>query len=380
MGQDKVRMKAGLGVAGVLLGAIALIVGMFLLTGRILQARSKQLEQVPAPRVQSTLIVHEGQSLEGYKLGLPRSLQKNGAIYRLDKVEYQNPPGTVLNKNDKAGEGGIWRTFTETRTQTMSAEEADSPPSTIQVEEEGFEGELELETSSKTPVLGTYQVQVDHQVTFSDLPDNDVSRLPETYVFPLTGQSGYATFTRAAVTYQESAWDELGIPTSFQATVTYRGLENRTRVDSYQVESVYTGEVFRAQDYQAKVSYLLDEEATAAQVEAASAPPLWAEEIPGMVTLYRLKDQEGWRGVVAFGLLLFATLAAALVAILLILRRARCEEQGARGWTLPPLTYLERPSRHLSDGNLGNGDWDEEETLSTATLPVHPIGSVTRGA
>lgn len=98
------------------------------------------------------------------------------------------------------------------------------------------------------PVYESLTREVDRTVTIEDLPSNDVMLIPTTRDFTVTSDTGVgantiATLSRAAVSYTVTSTDIHGLPTSYQAHVTYRGTESYLEIHHYQVTAEYGGAI-----------------------------------------------------------------------------------------------------------------------------------------
>lgn len=113
----------------------------------------------------------------------------------------------------------------------------------IAYSEEGFEGTLSKVEVTTTPEHEVLSRQVDRTVSYTGLPDNDVSRIAKTREFAVS--AAYGTQVKALelsdVTYEVEAVDEWGLPTSYTAYANYRGLEEYLTTPGYTVTCVYEG-------------------------------------------------------------------------------------------------------------------------------------------
>lgn len=119
-------------------------------------------------------------------------------------------------------------------------------PADMSYEQDGFAGTLtrgvQVSSQAETEVLTR---QVDRVVSFTGLPNNDASSLPQTQSFEVSSADG--TVVKALdlsdVTYQVESWAPDGTPASYTATANYRGVEDYLTTPGYAITYVYDGEL-----------------------------------------------------------------------------------------------------------------------------------------
>lgn len=120
----------------------------------------------------------------------------------------------------------------------------------ITVDEDGFQGDLPLRDIQLQPVYHSGEAQVDRAVVYEGLPSNDVSLIPETVPFIVGSDQALDAsceklLQRADIVYGITGSDSYGIPSSYQATVIYRGTESTLSVSSYLASATYEGDLIR---------------------------------------------------------------------------------------------------------------------------------------
>jgi len=124
-------------------------------------------------------------------------------------------------------------------------------PSSYAIDDGEYQGSLDLDPTNPYTVYEatqSYLVQVDKQKTITELPDNDVTRLPTHQSFDVVsdttpGATMAATLKILDVTYEVAGRDSLGYPNNYTAHVTYRGQEGLHEVAYYDVVANYAGEI-----------------------------------------------------------------------------------------------------------------------------------------
>lgn len=119
-------------------------------------------------------------------------------------------------------------------------------PADMGYEQDGFAGMLtrgaQVSSQAETEVLTR---QVDRVVSFSGLPNNDASSLPQTQSFEVSSADG--TVVKALdlsdVSYQVESWAPDGTPASYAAVANYRGVEDYLTTPGYAITYAYEGEV-----------------------------------------------------------------------------------------------------------------------------------------
>lgn len=118
----------------------------------------------------------------------------------------------------------------------------DSAPEKWSIDEHGYKGSIPRTSLNSEPHYATRQYQADVVQTFSGLPSNDVSQIPMSASFTLdTGNT--QTLDCAGISWSVEETDDRGVPCSYCATVTYRGVDQMQVVDFYQVTAEYQGTV-----------------------------------------------------------------------------------------------------------------------------------------
>lgn len=118
----------------------------------------------------------------------------------------------------------------------------------LPVDEDGYAGTLELSGHAETPTYTSRTHMVDRTVVFEDLPDNDVTRIPEEQTFTISSDAlpnatTEASLRRASVSMAVSSVDEDGSPATYTATVVYRGQESYLEQTGWHVTGTYAGTV-----------------------------------------------------------------------------------------------------------------------------------------
>lgn len=119
-------------------------------------------------------------------------------------------------------------------------------PVDIGYEQDGFAGTLargtQVSSQAETEVLTR---QVDRVVSFSGLPNNDASSLPQTQSFEVSSAGGSVVkaLDLSDVSYQVESWAPDGTPASYTAIANYRGVEDYLTTPGYAITYAYEGEV-----------------------------------------------------------------------------------------------------------------------------------------
>ena len=124
-------------------------------------------------------------------------------------------------------------------------------PATMFIEEGDYLGEIGLDPASPFTVVNRYEMfrqQVDRSVIIPNLPDNDVTRIPDTEVFEVAsaqfpGATELRTLQLLDVQYDIAETDHLGLPKTYTALVTYRGQEEYLELAFYDITAHYVGEL-----------------------------------------------------------------------------------------------------------------------------------------
>jgi hypothetical protein len=145
------------------------------------------------------------------------------------------------------------RHFTSYRSLEIYVDYIDTAPSRfapfIPYEQGAFKGVLYLTLPlQQTLFEESLFRQVDREILFENLPNNDVVQIPETYEFEVTSdESEDATrvipLDRLSVVWEIVGTNAAGRPNNYKATVVYRGEETDLRPDHYIVTATYTGDI-----------------------------------------------------------------------------------------------------------------------------------------
>jgi len=164
-------------------------------------------------------------------------------------------------------------------------------PATFPIDEGDYQGFISLDPVSPFYIAGRYHsylVQVDKQVVFSGLPDNDVTRLPTYKDFEVVsdtspGGTMIRTLQIVDVTYEIAGRDHLGLPNNYTAYVTYRGQEGLHELAFYDVTAHYSGELVSSVDQLTITGlYKPDEEPQSAATAAITSPDVPLAAAPGL--------------------------------------------------------------------------------------------------
>lgn len=187
------------------------------------------------------------------------------------------------------------QTFSRSFTTTVSDQPHDSSevlPSSLQVDEGDFSGEIPLTSWSSTPILTTQTRQVDRTTVIEGLPSNDVSQIPASAEFTISsdeypGATTTGSLSMAGISFEIAGTDSSGIPDSFDATVLYRGIEESLEVTGYEVSGEYSGDVYASEQMMCTRA-VYEADAPVAQTET-SAPETVADETVEFVPFYLTK-------------------------------------------------------------------------------------------
>ena len=96
-----------------------------------------------------------------------------------------------------------------------------------------------------TPVEVVLERNVDRIEVITGLPNNDVEDLPESRVFEVSSASSpsgveLAELIRAGISFEVTGRDEYGLPSSYAATIVYRGVETYMGTGYYLAQIEYT--------------------------------------------------------------------------------------------------------------------------------------------
>ena len=115
-------------------------------------------------------------------------------------------------------------------------------PATIEIDEDGYQGSIPLVSKETRVVSATQSAQIDATQQYSGLPSNSVSQIPETIGYH-TDWGNDITLTRAGVSFEVESTDAYGIPATYKATATFRGVDSKGVTDHYVVRAEYAGNV-----------------------------------------------------------------------------------------------------------------------------------------
>ncbi|MCL2807131.1 MAG: hypothetical protein FWD27_03055 [Coriobacteriia bacterium] len=137
-----------------------------------------------------------------------------------------------------------------------------------------------IEGIALTPVEIAVERDVDKTEVIDGLPNNDVDYLPYSKEFEISSASSANAVTldelsRAGVTYKITGYDEYGLPSSYEATIVYRGVESFLETAYYLADVTYYRDevVGETPQYVVVATY----EPTEESQEAASPEPLEEE-------------------------------------------------------------------------------------------------------
>ena len=138
----------------------------------------------------------------------------------------------------------------------------------IHIDENGYAGDIPQTGVTYVPTQAERSWEVNASRTYTGLPANDVAQIAReiSYTNPDTGSA--LTLALAGISWQVTATDEAGFPTSYTANCIYRGQDADTITDHYTVTATYAGEVTAKEPvltYQATLTYA----ATAPEVAPA---------------------------------------------------------------------------------------------------------------
>ena len=138
----------------------------------------------------------------------------------------------------------------------------------MHIDENGYAGDIPQTGVTYVPTQAERSWEVNASRTYAGLPTNDVAQIAReiAYTNPDTGNA--LTLALAGISWQVTATDEAGFPTSYTANCIYRGQDADTVTDHYTVTATYAGEVTAKEPvltYQATLTYA----ATAPEVAPA---------------------------------------------------------------------------------------------------------------
>lgn len=115
-------------------------------------------------------------------------------------------------------------------------------PAATQIDDGAYHGEIPLVGIEQVPVTAVHEYETNQIAVFGGLPSNDVAQIPEAMGF--TVDSGnYAELALAGVSWEVEEADEHGLPVSYAAFCTYRGVDAVEVLDHYEVTARYDGAV-----------------------------------------------------------------------------------------------------------------------------------------
>ncbi|MDR3136996.1 MAG: hypothetical protein LBU07_06295 [Coriobacteriales bacterium] len=122
-------------------------------------------------------------------------------------------------------------------------------PERVPIADGTFEGTIGLDPHKPYTLYERYEAirdQVDRVVIIEGLPDNNAQRIARYREFDVRSASAPDATERvvlecAFLDFRATEFDHLGLPSSYTATVTYRGQEEFLVLDHYEVEAHYVG-------------------------------------------------------------------------------------------------------------------------------------------
>lgn len=184
------------------------------------------------------------------------------------------------------------RSFTTTVGPDQPYDSSEILPSSLQVDEGEFSGEIPLTSWSSTPLLQTQTRQVDRTMIVEGLPSNDVIQIPAEAEFTISsdeypGATTTGSLSMAGVSFEVAGTDASGIPDSFTATVLYRGVERSLEVTGYEVSGEYSGDVY-ASEQMMSTRAVYEPDMAVAKAEAVT-PEAIGDETVEFVPFYLTK-------------------------------------------------------------------------------------------
>jgi hypothetical protein len=122
----------------------------------------------------------------------------------------------------------------------------DTFATTIKISEDGYIGIMTRQGFDLLPYYQPRKRQVERTVTYPDLSSNDVSSIPQVRTFTITSDVGDDTKTTEELGLAALEWtidevDSYGIPLTWTAIATYRGIEGYRTGEDYTVVAHYEG-------------------------------------------------------------------------------------------------------------------------------------------
>jgi hypothetical protein len=121
-------------------------------------------------------------------------------------------------------------------------------PEALSLDTGDYAGAIHLQSVTMEPVYRSVEQQVENTIVYSDLPSEDVVQLPEYEEFTVTSDEDREatttrTFKRVAVSWNITAFDDVGLPSLYEAEVIFRGTQRLLTVDYYLATAQYSGAV-----------------------------------------------------------------------------------------------------------------------------------------
>lgn len=187
-----------------------------------------------AEDAQTRTETHTYMASEGDQAKPADTIEKDGATWTLVKVEEREDDEWAPEEVEFS------------RSQTVQCEPASleatkaSFASTYPIDEEGVAGEIPRTDVEALPAYATVPYQAERTIEVAGLPSNDMVQIDGSRTFTLdTGNE--VELRRAGVEWRVDARDANGLPSSYTATVLYRGVDNAVVVDHYDVTASYYG-------------------------------------------------------------------------------------------------------------------------------------------
>lgn len=192
----------------------------FLLTGMMIPAAAVYATTPPPANMTSGTLQVEYKFAEGDTPSIPQEIERFGYTYQL--VSQTDP---VLESTLPAT-----RSYSYRVNGALSQDQLDA-----------IQG---MGNINMTPVDVVLEREVDKEIILNGLLTNDVDAIPLTMDFQVTSgtdPSGFETkaLDRTGITFDIEEIED-GLPTSFIATVIYRGVESYTELGYYIADSVFT--------------------------------------------------------------------------------------------------------------------------------------------
>lgn len=187
-----------------------------------------------AAEAQTRTETHTYMASEGDAQKPEDEIERDGATWRLVRVEEREDAEWAPEEVE----------FGRSRTVQCAPGELEATKASFAaawpIDEDGVSGEIPRTGIEASPVYGTVPYQAERVAEVVGLPSNDMVQIAEARTFELeTGNT--VELRRAGVEWRVDAHDERGLPSSYTATVLYRGVDYATVIDHYDVTATYRG-------------------------------------------------------------------------------------------------------------------------------------------